>query len=78
MAYLDELKEKIYTPLNQKGVKILPKGNSLRLVKDMKIVMTITDRGDYVELSYEGKNYKYDKWYTKPEHLATVILRQFE
>jgi hypothetical protein len=27
-----------------------------------------------VELSYRGKKYTYDKWYTKPEHLATTII----
>ncbi len=78
MGYLDELKEKISKELSEKGIKILPKGQSLRLVKNMNIVMTITDRGEYIELNYEGKTYKYDKWYTKPEHLAPVILNQFK
>jgi len=27
-----------------------------------------------VELSYRGKKYTYDKWYTKPEHLAATII----
>ena len=78
MDYMGELKEKLYPKLKELGFKILPKGNSLRLVKDMKIVMTLTDRGDYVELNYGGQTYKYDKWYTKPEHLVPVILRQFQ
>ncbi len=78
MDYLGELKEKLYPKLAQQGIKLLPKGNSLRLVKDMKIVMTLTDKGDYIEMQYGGQTYKYDKWYTKPDHLVPVILRQFE
>ena len=78
MDYMGELKEKLYPRLKELGFKILPKANSLRLVKDMKIVMTLIDRGDYVELNYSGQTYKYDKWYTKPEHLVPVILRQFQ
>lgn len=77
MAYLEELKDIIQPKLSEKDVKILPKTGSLRLVKDMQVVMTINDKGDYVELEVGGKVYKYDKWYTKPKHLAVVILRQF-
>jgi hypothetical protein len=36
--------------------------------------MSVRDTRDYVELSYRGKKYTYDKWYTKPEHLATTII----
>ncbi|MCI4395940.1 MAG: hypothetical protein JHC28_00060 [Thermoprotei archaeon] len=75
--YLEELKEKISQKLNEKGIKILPKTGTLRLVKDNEIVMVLTDKGDYIEMSYKGQTYKYDKWYTKPEHLSSVILRQF-
>uniref|UniRef100_A0A7J3ZK32 Uncharacterized protein n=1 Tax=Fervidicoccus fontis TaxID=683846 RepID=A0A7J3ZK32_9CREN len=78
MSYLQELKDRIAPELASKGIKVLPKGSSvLRVVKDTEVVMTISDRGDYVELDYKGKSYKYDKWYTKPEHLAKVILGQF-
>ncbi|MGB9725211.1 MAG: hypothetical protein ACP5I2_03125 [Fervidicoccaceae archaeon] len=75
--YLEELKEKISSKLNEKGIKILPRTGMIRLVKDNEIVMVLTDKGDYIEMSYKGQTYKYDKWYTKPEHLAPVILRQF-
>ncbi len=78
MSYMEELKEKLVPQLSKLGIKVLPKGQSLRLVKDMKIVMTLEDKGDYIEMKYEGKTYKYDKWYTKPEHLAPVVIRQFE
>ncbi len=78
MDYLGELKEKLYSKTKELGVKLLPKGNSLRLVKDMKIIMTLSDKGDYIEMSYGGQTYRYDKWYTKPEHLSTVIIRQLE
>jgi hypothetical protein len=78
MGYLEELKEKLYPQLKDLGYKLLPKGNTLRIVKDMKIVMTLIDRGDYIEMSYEGQSYKYDKWYTKPEHLVPVITGQFQ
>ncbi|AFH43158.1 hypothetical protein IOK49_00330 [Fervidicoccus fontis] len=73
--YLEQLKEQISVKLNAAGIKILPKEKMLRLVKDMEIIMTITDKGDYIELSYKGQTYKYDKWYSKPEHLAPIILR---
>jgi len=77
MGYLEELKEILQPRLAEKNVKILPKANSIRLVKDMQVVMTVNDKGEYVELETGGKLYKYDKWYTKPKHLAVVILRQF-
>lgn len=75
--YLEELKDKINVKLSNVGIKILPKGNTIRLVKDMEVVMTLTDKGDYIEMSYKGQTYRYDKWYTKPDHLAPIILRQF-
>jgi hypothetical protein len=33
----------------------------------------IRDERDYVIVSIEGNQYKYDKWYTKPEHLAEMV-----
>ena len=78
MSYIEELRDRIAPELSKKGIKILPKGKSLRLVKDMKIVLTLEDKGDYIEMKYGGKTYKYDKWYTKPEHLAPVVLRLFQ
>lgn len=33
----------------------------------------IRDERDYVIVRIENQVYKYDKWYTKPEHLAEVL-----
>ncbi|MFZ8782831.1 MAG: hypothetical protein ACO2OR_02445 [Desulfurococcaceae archaeon] len=33
----------------------------------------VRDERDYVILTISGNQYKYDKWYTKPEHLAEMI-----
>jgi len=72
--YIAEVKDKIRPLLQELGLKILPKGaSSFSIVKGTQIVMTIRDTGDYVELSYQGKKYQYDKWYTKPQHLAKVV-----
>jgi len=27
-----------------------------------------------VEITYKGQKYVYDKWYTKPQHLAQVVF----
>jgi len=78
MSYVEELKSKIEKELAEKGVRVQMRGSSgLQLLRGGEVVMTIVDRGEHVELSYKGKTYKYDKWYTKPEHLAKVILGQF-
>lgn len=33
----------------------------------------IKDEKDYVTVKYGDQSIKYDKWYTKPEHLAEMI-----
>lgn len=33
----------------------------------------IRDERDYVVVKIESQVYKYDKWYTKPEHLAETL-----
>lgn len=33
----------------------------------------IRDEKDYVIVKIEDQSYKYDKWYTKPEHLAETL-----
>lgn len=33
----------------------------------------IRDEKDYVIVRIENQVYKYDKWYTKPEHLAETL-----
>ncbi len=78
-TYLDEVKSIIKPELAQYNLKILPRGkSSFSLIKDGQIYMTIRDTGDNVEISFQGKKYMYDKFYTKPEHLAQVILNVLE
>ena len=73
--YIDEVKSKLRGHIGEYGLKILPRGrSSFSLVRGSEIVMTIRDAQEIVELSYKGKKYTYDKWYTKPEHLVNVIL----
>lgn len=73
--YIDQLKSLIRPELPRFNLKILPRGrSSFSLVRGTEIVMTVRDAGAQVELSYMGKRYQYDKWYTKPEHLANVIF----
>jgi len=73
--YLEQLKEMIRAEAARYGLSIAPAGrDSINLVRGGSVVMTIRDLRDYVELSYRGKKYTYDKWYTKPEHLAATII----
>jgi hypothetical protein len=77
--YLEEVKEKLRPELPKYGLKILPRGkSSFSLVRGTEIVMTIRDAQEQVEVSYKGKKYNYDKWYTKPEHLVAMILNVLE
>ncbi|BEP17766.1 hypothetical protein PYJP_11180 [Pyrofollis japonicus] len=71
--YLSKVKDLIKPKLEEKGLKALLVGSTLKLVKDGDTVMNISDKGEIVELSFKGKKYTYDKWYTKPEHLAKTI-----
>ncbi|MEM1619276.1 MAG: hypothetical protein QXU97_03470 [Fervidicoccaceae archaeon] len=76
MSYLEELREKISGELAARGMKLMPRGSTLRIIKEDSVLMELTDRGDFVEINYKGRMYRYDKWYTKPKHLADVILGQ--
>ena len=77
--YIDEVKSKLRDRVGGYGLKILPRGrSSFSLVRGTEIVMTVRDAQEVVELSYKGKKYTYDKWYTKPEHLVNVILNVLE
>ena len=71
--YIGELRNLIKEKAQEKGLKILKVGSTLKLIKDGDTVMNISDKGDFVELSFKGHKYTYDKWYTKPEHLASTI-----
>jgi len=72
--YIQEVLNEIRKELPKYNLKVLPRGkNSFSLIRGTEIVMTVRDAGDVVELSYKNKKYTYDKWYTKPPHLAAVI-----
>ena len=74
--YLSELKTKLVGKLQ--GYRFMDKGpNVFAIVKDNDIKALVKDQGDYVIVTIAGKDYKYDKWYTKPEHLATVLVNYF-
>ncbi|MCE4598683.1 MAG: hypothetical protein F7C81_00595 [Desulfurococcales archaeon] len=78
-AYIDQVKDLIRPELGKHGLKLLPRGkSSFSLMKGGQIYMTVRDTGDNVEISFKGKKYMYDKWYTKPEHLAQVIFNVLE
>lgn len=56
------------------GIKFQDKsGSELQLIKDGNVVATIKDEKDYVTVTIKNNTFKYDKWYTKPEHLAETI-----
>ncbi|GAB6148573.1 hypothetical protein [Stetteria hydrogenophila] len=73
--YIQQLIEIIRPEISKYNLKILPRGkSSFSLIRGTDVVMTVRDAGEIVELSYKGKKYNYDKWYTKPQHLADTIL----
>jgi hypothetical protein len=73
--YLSKLKEIIEAEVARYGLRVASTGrDSINLLRGGDVIMSIRDTRDYVELSYRGKKYTYDKWYTKPEHLATTII----
>ncbi|MEB3764817.1 MAG: hypothetical protein GSR77_01425 [Desulfurococcales archaeon] len=77
--YLDQVKSMVKPEAAKYGLKILPRGkSSFSLIKGGQIYMTIRDTGDNIEISFAGKKYMYDKYYTKPEHLAQVVFNVLE
>ena len=77
--YLEDVLNEVKPQVSKYGLKVLPRGKkSFSLLRGTQIVMTVRDAGEIVELSYRGKKYTYDKWYTKPPHLAAVILNVLE
>ncbi|MEM4559284.1 MAG: hypothetical protein QW208_04995 [Acidilobaceae archaeon] len=72
--YLEQLRELIKSEVSRYRLSITLTRDSLSLVRDRDVVMIVRDLRDYVELSYRGRKYTYDKWYTKPQHLASTIL----
>ena len=77
--YIQAVLEEIRPELPKYNLKVLPRGRtSFSLIRGTSIIMTVRDAGDTVELSYKNKKYRYDKWYTKPPHLANVIKNVLE
>ena len=77
--YIEKVKEIIKPEVKKYNLKILPRGkSSFSILKDNQIYMTVRDTGDNMEISFGGKKYLYDKYYTKPEHLAQTIINVLE
>jgi len=75
-SYLSELKTRLVGQLQ--GYKLVDRGhNVFAIVKDNEVKAIIRDEGEYIVVKIKDKDYKYDKWYTKPEHLATVLVNYF-
>jgi hypothetical protein len=76
--YIKTLREHLEKMIVPMGYQVQRRtSKSLRVVKDSETIMTINDRGEVVEIVLKGKSYNYDKWYTSPERLATVITNFF-
>jgi len=61
-----------------KCYKIVRKsGSVIQIVREGSVEATVRDLGEYLIMTIAGNNYKYDKWYTKPVHLAKVITQYF-
>ncbi len=74
--YIKELKKLLLVKLS--GYKLVDKSQKIfYIVKDNQIKATVKDQGDFVIVTIAGKDYRYDKWYTKPEHLANVLANYF-
>ncbi|MCY0868445.1 MAG: hypothetical protein OWQ48_04350 [Desulfurococcus sp.] len=71
--YIKQLKLQVASKIP--GVRFQDKSAvEVSIVKEGRAVATVRDEKDYVTLTTaDGNSYKYDKWYTKPEHLAETI-----
>ncbi|MEM1643220.1 MAG: hypothetical protein QXV30_06830 [Desulfurococcaceae archaeon] len=75
--YLAELKKKLSGNIGE--YEIVDKDSkTIYVVKGGNIVATIRDAGDVIVINLRGKEYRYDKWYSKPEHLATTLVNYFK
>ncbi|MEM1873883.1 MAG: hypothetical protein QXS85_03320 [Acidilobaceae archaeon] len=73
--YLTQVFDAIKPELEKYEIKLLRKDkDTFELNRGGKPFMSIRDVKDFVEISFQGKKYSYDKWYTKPQHLANTIL----
>ncbi|MEL9909467.1 MAG: hypothetical protein QXP97_02490 [Desulfurococcus sp.] len=71
--YIKQLKIQVASKVP--GVKFQDKSAlEVMILKEGKAVLTIRDEKDYIVLTTsDGNSFKYDKWYTKPEHLADTV-----
>ncbi len=75
--YIKQLKMLLLAKL--KGFKLMDKSPSVfAIIKENKIKAIVKDQGEFVIVNIAGKDYKYDKWYTKPEHLANVLVNYLQ
>ncbi len=73
--YIKQLKTLLLTKLS--GFKLMDKSPSVfAIIKNNKIHAIVKDQGEFVIVTIAGKDYKFDKWYTKPEHLAAVLANR--
>ncbi|MGC9071878.1 MAG: hypothetical protein ACP5HK_04185 [Acidilobus sp.] len=73
--YLSEVKELLLKEAGKYEIKVETKGrNVLSVSRGGSEIMSIRDTDDNVEITYQGQKYTYDKWYTKPQHLAQVVF----
>ncbi len=73
--YLSEVRELLVKEAGKYEIKVEMKGRSvLSISKGGAEIMSIRDADDNVEITYQGQKYTYDKWYTKPQHLAQVVF----
>ncbi|MEM0340593.1 MAG: hypothetical protein QXN05_00230 [Acidilobaceae archaeon] len=73
--YLAQAFDIIKLELEKYEIKIVRKDkDTFELQRKGETFMSVRDARDYVEISFKGKKYSYDKWYTKPQHLANTIL----
>ena len=70
--YIKQLKIQIATRVS--GVKFQDHSPvEISVLREGFPEIRIRDEKDYVILTVSGNQYRYDKWYTKPEHLAEII-----
>lgn len=70
--YLKQFKIQLLSKVQ--GVKFQDKSAiETAIVREGQVVAMIKDEKDYVTVNIGGNVYKYDKWYTKPEHLAEAL-----
>ncbi|WP_048191219.1 hypothetical protein [Pyrolobus fumarii] len=76
--YLKQLRDILKEKLQRDDISIIVIGSTMKISKSGQTIMTLQDKGQIVELNFQGKKYTYDKWYTKPPHLAQTILNVFQ